>query len=126
MPLPMTIARLNRRGVNRLARRFAGRLPPFALLEHVGRSSGTRYQTPIMVFRREGDFVIALTYGPKTDWVRNVLAVGSARLVYGGRDIVLDAPRLAGWEIGRELPAVVRLALRVFRVRDFLVAVIRA
>ena len=49
MTLPAAIARLNRIGINRLTRRMAGRVPPFALIEHTGRRSGTRYQTPIMV-----------------------------------------------------------------------------
>ena len=35
------------------------------------------YRTPLNVFRGDEDhFVIALTYGPGADWVRNIVAAG--------------------------------------------------
>jgi len=46
---------------------------------HIGRRSGRTYETPVNVFRREGGFVFALTYG-RADWVQNVMAAGSAQL----------------------------------------------
>ncbi|HWK81167.1 MAG TPA: nitroreductase/quinone reductase family protein, partial [Thermomicrobiales bacterium] len=63
MPLPRAIARANRNGLNRLTRRFAGRIPPFVLLTHTGRRSGAAYSVPLMAFRHGDAFVIALTYG---------------------------------------------------------------
>jgi deazaflavin-dependent oxidoreductase (nitroreductase family) len=121
MPLSMRIARVNRIGVNRITRRFAGRFPPFAVVRHRGRRSGRQYETPMMAFRRGDSFVLALTYGAKTDWLQNLIAAGGGELEYGGSRIPIDSPELAGWEIGRELPALVQFALHVIRVEDFLV-----
>jgi len=121
MPFPMTLARFNRRVTNRFARRFAGRLPPLANLEHRGRRSGTIYRTPVVVFR-DGDngFVIALTYGPNTDWVRNVLASGGCTIESGGRPIVLTDPSLRSGTPEPPIPAPIRLALRLLRVSNYL------
>jgi len=33
-------------------------------------------------------------YGPRSDWVRNVLAAGAARLRMGGKEIELESPRI--------------------------------
>ena len=74
-----------------------------------------------MAFRMPDGFVIALTYGPGTDWVRNVLATGGATIEYGGRDVVVDEPRLTDIaEASRWMPLPVRLALRLMRVDEFL------
>ena len=122
MTMPMAVARFARDYVNPVARHFAGRVPPFAMIEHVGRLSGREYRTPIMIFRAPDGFVIALTYGPETDWVRNVIAAGRATIEYRGREIEVAEPRLTdGTEAWRWLPWVVRTALRVMRVDDFLV-----
>ena len=123
MPLPTTLARINRRLTNPVARLVAGRVPPLAIVEHRGRRSGTTYRTPVMVFRsRDGDgFVVALTYGPEADWVRNVLAEGSCAMEYGRRRIALTDPHLTHGDPGvASLPRVVRLALRTLRVSDVL------
>jgi len=122
MTMPMAVARFARDYVNPVSRRFAGRAPPFAVVRHVGRSSGKEYRTPIMVFRTDDGFVIALTYGPGTDWVRNVLAADETTIEYRSREITVDGPRLTdGTEARTWLPAVIRIALRLMRVDDFLV-----
>ena len=51
------------RFVNPVTRLFAGWLPWFAILTHVGRRSGRSYQIPINAFRRGDHYVFALTYG---------------------------------------------------------------
>jgi deazaflavin-dependent oxidoreductase (nitroreductase family) len=118
----MAITRFNRRVVNPVARRFAGRIPPFATIEHTGRRSGTAYRTPIMAFRSADGFAIALTYGPATDWVRNVQAAGGCTLEYGRREYRLVEPRLAHKEDVRSLlPGAVRVILGLMRVNDVLV-----
>jgi deazaflavin-dependent oxidoreductase (nitroreductase family) len=117
----MAVARFARNYVNPVARHFAGRVPPFAIIQHTGRRSATVYRTPIMVFRMPDGFVIALTYGPGTDWVRNVLAAGAATIEYRGREIGVSEPRLTnGVEARRWLPLPIRIALWVVRVDDFL------
>lgn len=121
MPLPRFLPAVNRRVVNPVSRRFAGRIPPFAIVVHRGRRSGKEYQAPIMAFRSPTGFAIALTYGPETDWVRNVLAAGTCTLEYRREAIPLVAPRLVHTaEVRHLLPAAVRLALRLPRVDDFL------
>jgi deazaflavin-dependent oxidoreductase (nitroreductase family) len=121
MPFSMKIARANRWVVNPVARRFAGRLPPFAIVAHTGRVSGAPYRTPIMAFRTGGGFLIALTYGPETEWVRNIFASGGCALIYGGEEIALAEPALgtiaAYWHA---FPGPVRFVLRVMRVTDCL------
>lgn len=69
VPHHKAIAKLNRYAVNPLARMFAGRIPPFAVVEHIGRRTGKNYRTPIMAFPTEKEMivVIALTYGSNTD-----------------------------------------------------------
>jgi deazaflavin-dependent oxidoreductase (nitroreductase family) len=122
MPFPIAITRFNRRIVNPVSRRFAGRVRPFAIVVHQGRTSGKEYRTPIMAFRSPDGFAIALTYGPDTDWVRNIVAAGRGLLVYRGEAVPIVEPRLVRKaEVRRLLPAPVRFILRLARVDDFLV-----
>jgi deazaflavin-dependent oxidoreductase (nitroreductase family) len=94
MPLPPIVARLNRYTINPLTRRFAGRIAPFAMIEHRGRTSGKVYHLPIMAFPTDSGFVVALTYGPDADWVKNVLAAGECTLTYRKEAIPLVDPIL--------------------------------
>src|SRR5262245_30274984 len=80
------VRRFNRDVTNRRVLRSAG--SPGAqtgVIRHLGRVSGREYRTPVGPFTVGDDFVIALPYGANTDWVRNVLAAGSATLVHEGR-----------------------------------------
>jgi deazaflavin-dependent oxidoreductase (nitroreductase family) len=121
MPLPDRLARINRRVTNPLARSLAGRLPPFAVVVHRGRTSGRVYRTPVMAFPAGDGLVIALTYGPDRDWVKNVLAEGGCALVRGGREIRLDSPEVVDERVGLPLmPAPVRPAMRLLGVSAFL------
>lgn len=61
---------------------------------HVGRTSGREYQTPLDAFRVHGGYLFVPVYGVESDWVRNVLAAGSARLRTGGTEVVVTKPRL--------------------------------
>jgi hypothetical protein len=66
----------------------------FGVVVHQGRRSGRLYQTPVNVFATEDGYVLALTYGPDTDWVKNVLVAGGCELRTRGRAIRLASPRL--------------------------------
>ena len=122
MPAPRAIARFNRAILNPITRRFAGRIAPFVLVTHVGRTSGTVRETPVWGFPTPDGFIIALTYGPNADWVRNVLAAGRCDVVYRNRVVSLSDPALRDADPGTQpLPAVIRRALRILSVRDFLV-----
>lgn len=116
MPLSTRVGRFNRLVTNRLTRPFAGWLPGFAILTHRGRRSGRTYHTPINVFRDGNDYIFALTYGPHTDWARNVLAAGGAEIETRGHHIRLTNPRISTDMAKSWAPLPVRFALRFFGV----------
>lgn len=102
MPAPRAVARFNRRFLNPLFLRVAGHLPGFAIVSHIGRKSGRTYRTPVNAFRTDSGYIIALTYGPESDWVKNVLAAGSCELQTRGRRVCLSDPHVVtdagkGW-----------------------------
>ena len=72
------------------------------------------------MFPAEDGFVLALTYGPDADWVKNVLAAGGCELRTRGRTVRLVAPRLFHDGSRRAIRPVERQMLRVLRVTDFL------
>ena len=122
MPLPAALARFNRRVTNPLLMRGLGGLRPpgYAVVVHHGRRSGRAYRTPISVFRRRGGYVVALTYGPRTDWLRNVLAAGECLLERRGRRVRLANPRVVRDPRRRLVPLPVRLVLRLVGADYFL------
>ena len=120
MPLPMAIARVNKRVTNKVLWPIVRLLPGFVRIVHTGRSSGREYRTPVMVFAKPGGYVMALTYGPQTDWVRNVVAAGGGALDMQGRTIPVTSPRLVHDPTRRIVPFWARLPLRILRVSDFL------
>jgi deazaflavin-dependent oxidoreductase (nitroreductase family) len=121
MPLPRALARLNRVGLNRLIRYVVPWFPGFGLVLHVGRRSGRVYRTPVTLFVRNGRYVIALTYGAESDWVRNVLAAGGCRIRHGGREVRLTDPHVVHDPSRSAARPLERIFLRLFGVADFLV-----
>ena len=90
-------------------------------MAHRGRRSGRPYRTPVLAFRLDDGYVVALFYGADRDWVRNVLAAGACTLQQGGRRVELTNPHLLDVSEGMALvPAVMRPALRLMRVRRVL------
>src|SRR5947209_3026666 len=120
MPLPHAVARFNRSVLNHLTRPLATHVPAFGVVVHTGRKTHRRYRTPVNVFQRAGKFVIALTYGPDADWVRNVLANGGCMLETRGHTLRLVRPRLFHDEHRRFMPPQARLVLGLAHVFDFL------
>ncbi|MBV9582616.1 MAG: nitroreductase family deazaflavin-dependent oxidoreductase [Chloroflexi bacterium] len=120
MPLPRSVARFNRRVTNRLLGPLARWLPYFGVIIHRGRNSGREYRTPVNVFRRPGGVIVALTYGPQSDWVHNVLAAGGATLETKGRRVRLRDPRVIHDETRRAVPGVLRVVGKLGGVSDFL------
>lgn len=91
------------------------------LIRHAGRRSGRAYETPVWAFRTDDGFLIALTYGAGTDWQRNLEAAGSTEALHNRSTWTLAEPHLVqGAPRDQPLPRIVRLALTLFRVRDFL------
>lgn len=120
MPLSRTVARLNRRYLNRIVGRIAGWAPSFAIVGHTGRRSGTTYRTPVNAFRTPDGYRIALTYGAGSDWVRNVRAAGGCEIVTRRRRLRLDRPRLVADTAYRWAPPPVRAILARLGVTHYL------
>lgn len=94
-PVHDAIRRFNRDVTNPRQLRRAGRPGAWAsIVYHVGRNSGREYRTPVVAVAADDGFLFALPYGPGADWVRNVLAAGSATLEHEGRTLRVDRPEL--------------------------------
>jgi len=120
MPIPKRVARWNKVGLNRAVQHVAPWLPGLALVVHSGRRSGRTYRTPVNVFGTADGFIMALTYGPDTDWVKNVQAAGGCELRTRGRVVRVAEPRVYRDETRRGIRPVERQVLRLIGVADFL------
>lgn len=125
MPLPLALGRFNRRVTNRILGPIVARLPWFGILEHIGRRTGRSYRTPVMLFGSGDRRVIAMTYGPATDWARNVVAAGSATVVQRGRAMTVSDPSIVHDPARRSVPRPIRWVLSLLGAADFLVFTIR-
>jgi deazaflavin-dependent oxidoreductase (nitroreductase family) len=124
VPLPDALARFNRRVTNRLMLGIAPRLPPLAVVDHVGRRSGRQYRTPVMAFDDGERWTFALTYGPDRDWVHNVLAAGELTIERAGHRVhLVDLHRVAGDEGLAHVAPYTRPVLRALHVDQFLTGV---
>ena len=86
---------LGKHQFNKVALRSAGEPGAGAsIIRHRGRTSGTTYETPIAAVATDDGFLIALPYGLRSNWLRNVLAAGSAALVHEGQTFELHQPEL--------------------------------
>ena len=52
---------------NPIQRRWAGVLPLYGIIEHVGRRSGRSYRTPVLTFRRGDTVTFVVGYGLESD-----------------------------------------------------------
>ncbi|WP_194813760.1 nitroreductase family deazaflavin-dependent oxidoreductase [Nocardia sp. XZ_19_385] len=111
MVLPRALARFNRHVTNPAASLLAGRVPPFGTIVHKGRKSGRAYRTPVTVFESEGEYRVALTYGPKVDWVKNLTAAGAFQLEWKGSTLELIEPEVVHDPSASWAPIVVRQLL---------------
>lgn len=108
------------RFVNPVIRTFAGRMPGFAILTHVGRRSGRTFTTPINVFHRDDHYLFALTYGPDVDWLKNVLAAGECSIRTRGEVVRLVEPEIHDDPQLRLVPTSARPLLRFNQVTKIL------
>lgn len=65
-----------------------------SVVRHVGRRSGRTYETPVIAVPHGDGFLIALPYGERTDWLKNVLASGSAVIVTNGHTYEVGQPEV--------------------------------
>lgn len=89
------VRRMNRRFLNPRQMRTAGTPGAYAgIIHHVGRTSGRNYQTPVGITPVDHTFVIVLPYGTRPDWVKNLLAAGSATISYEGATHAVGRPEV--------------------------------
>jgi len=87
--------RLFTRAMRPLALRSAGKEGSnTSVVRHVGRRSGRRFETPVVAVHHDDSFLIALPYGKRTDWLKNVLDKGSAAIVTNGQVYEVDRPEV--------------------------------
>jgi deazaflavin-dependent oxidoreductase (nitroreductase family) len=114
------LAKINIAFTNRITGLFAGWLPGFGILTHLGRRSGKVYRTPINVFRASNGFIIALTYSSQSEWVKNVLAAGGCELKTRGTKYQLFAPHVVRDPTRRRFPIPVRVVLRIVGANEYM------
>jgi len=87
------VRRFNHVVGNPIQMRSAGGAGAYAsVIRNRGRISGKIYETPIVAEPTDDGFAIATVYGSDTDWLRNVLASGSATIVHEGVAYEVDRP----------------------------------
>ena len=114
------LAKINIAFTNRITSLFAGWLPGFGILTHVGRKSGKVYRTPINVFLASNGFIIALTYSSQSEWVKNVLAAGGCELKTRGKTYQLSAPKVVRDPSRKRFPFPVRLVLKTVGANEYM------
>ena len=112
------VRRFNRAFGNPHQMKTAGTPGAYAsVIRHIGRKTGRSYETPMVPFATEDGFVIALPYGSGTDWVRNVMASGSATIVHEGNTYRVDQPELVPLAMAAPyMPAKEQRELRRFAI----------
>jgi len=117
MPMPRWWGHINKRVFNPHAIKSG----KWAVLTHVGRSSGMPYRTPMEAHPVDGGYLVVLVYGSNSDWVRNVMAAGRAQLTVDGEELELTAPRVVGEaEAFAALAEEVKRPPKALRIKEFL------
>jgi deazaflavin-dependent oxidoreductase (nitroreductase family) len=121
-PVVNAVRRMNRSVTNPRVMRTAGTEgTQTSVIEHVGRKSGKTYETPVDIIETTTRMLIALPYGARTDWLRNVLDAGSATVVHRGERIPLERPAVvATADVAELIPARTLRTLRLFGVSQCL------
>jgi deazaflavin-dependent oxidoreductase (nitroreductase family) len=90
-----------------------------SVIRHRGRTSGRAYETPVAVVATDDGFVISLQFGSHTNWLRNVLAAGSATIVHEGRAYAVDRPEFIPLqEVASRFAPSYQRQFRLFRVNE--------
>ena len=113
---------VNKHITNKILIHISGKdLGLFAILTHTGRKSGKIYQIPIIVVPAENGFVIALTYGKKTDWYENVKAKRGCSLKWKRKEYALTHPEFIDQKQALQVfPALFRAGLRMMGIQYYL------
>jgi deazaflavin-dependent oxidoreductase (nitroreductase family) len=121
-PVVDFIRRMNRSVTNPRVMRTAGTTQTeTSVIEHVGRTSGRTYNTPIDIIPTTTGLLIALPYGSGADWTRNVLAAGAATIVTQDERVAVDRPRVVDVsDVAGSIPRRTMRMLRLFGVSQCL------
>jgi deazaflavin-dependent oxidoreductase (nitroreductase family) len=114
------LAKINIAFTNRITSLFAGWLPGFGILTHVGGKSGKVYRTPVNIFRAPNGFIVALTYSSQSEWVKNVLAAGGCELRTRGKKYQLSSPKVVRDPTRRRFPFPVRMVLNIVGADEYM------
>jgi hypothetical protein len=80
---------------NRILLAISGRYwRAYSIVRHVGRTSGREYHNPVSAYALGDGFIIAVLYGTRSQWVRNVLAADRFTLRTKSRDHRLERPEI--------------------------------
>jgi deazaflavin-dependent oxidoreductase (nitroreductase family) len=113
---------LSKRFINPRQMRSAGTPGAYAaIIRHRGRVSGRDYETPIGAVPVDDGFLVALPYGSRASWLRNVLANGAATIVHEGHTYEVNRPELvATASVMDRFPAGDQRGFRLLRVDECL------
>ncbi len=117
MPVPRPLRKVGRT-VNPFIVPTARRVPPLAVIHHVGRRSGRSYETPVMAFPTPEGWVVALVYGDDVQWLQNARGPAGVALTRSGQrhqvsqvrhlDAGAGAPLMPAWARAVMRPAGIR------------------
>lgn len=121
-PLVLNAVRRSSRATKRFVLKSSGTPGGIAsVIRHVGRTTGRPYETPVQAVATDDGFVIALPYGPNTDWLKNVLASGSATIAHEGNTYRVDQPEIVPSSVAApHFSPKDQRTHRLFRVDQFL------
>jgi deazaflavin-dependent oxidoreductase (nitroreductase family) len=113
---------INKRFTNKILIHLCGRRSGhFAILSHTGRKSGRQYRIPVIAEPVDEGFMVALTYGKKVDWFKNVMTLGGCELYWKNKEYKLVHPELVDSKIGLPaFPALFRSGLRKMGIKYYL------
>lgn len=94
-PARDAVRSFNKHVLNPAMMRLAGHKHWYAaVIRHTGRRSGKSYATPVVADRVIDGFIVPLPYGAGVDWLRNVVAAGSATVTVGGQTYDVVEPEI--------------------------------
>jgi deazaflavin-dependent oxidoreductase (nitroreductase family) len=122
VPVVLRAVRRSGRAMRPVLLRSAGRPgSSIAVIEHVGRRSGRRYDTPVSAVPFPGGFAIALPYGLTADWLANVLHAGRATIRVDGAEHAVVRPEVVDIDdVSQYFPLREQRQHRQFSVRQAL------
>jgi deazaflavin-dependent oxidoreductase (nitroreductase family) len=110
--MPSWLVKVNKRVVNPIQGLWAPWLPPWAVIVHRGRRSGTEYRTPVLAARSGSSLYVTLYYGSRAQWVRNLRAAGGGEVIRRGRRRRIANVRIVESPSAEPLPRAMRVAAR--------------